>query len=68
MRGWNDIIARIVEGQHKRALQDEHRETLTWNEQEATNRCLQAARESIVPIQDFWKTRPQTSLTAFFVL
>lgn len=52
----------------KWALQDENEETLTWHEQEATNRCLRAARESIASIQNFWKSRPQTRLTAFYVL
>ncbi|KAG9840888.1 hypothetical protein KCU98_g9062, partial [Aureobasidium melanogenum] len=52
----------------KWALQDGLEETLTWHEQEATNRCLRAARESIASIQNFWKSRPQTRLTAFYVL
>ncbi|CAD0109619.1 unnamed protein product [Aureobasidium uvarum] len=52
----------------KWALQDGLEEALTWHEQEATNRCLRAARESIASIQNFWKSRPQTRLTAFYVL
>ncbi|CAC9885796.1 unnamed protein product, partial [Aureobasidium pullulans] len=52
----------------KWALQDGREETLTWHEQEATNRCLRAARESIASIQNFWKSRSQTRLTAFYVL
>ena len=52
----------------KWASQDGHEESLTWHEQEATNRCLRAARESIASIQNFWKSRQQTRLTAFYVL
>lgn len=52
----------------KWALQDGVDEVLTWHEQEATNRCLRAARESISSIQSFWKMRPQTRLTAFYTL
>jgi transcriptional regulatory protein GAL4 len=52
----------------KWALQDGPEDTLTWHEQEATNRCLCAARESIASIQNFWKSRSQTRLTAFYVL
>lgn len=52
----------------KWASQDGREETLTWHEQEATNRCLRAARESIASIQNFWKSRQQTRLTAFYVL
>lgn len=52
----------------KWASQDGREEALTWHEQEATNRCLRAARESIASIQNFWKSRQQTRLTAFYVL
>ncbi|KAL1297482.1 hypothetical protein AAFC00_005004 [Neodothiora populina] len=49
------------------ALQAEN-EVLPWDEQAATDRCLQAAQESITHIQNFWNTKYQTRLTAFYVL
>ncbi|KAF1343722.1 fungal-specific transcription factor domain-containing protein [Delphinella strobiligena] len=49
------------------ALQIES-ETLSWEEQTATDRCLQAAQETITYIQSFWNSRSQTRLTAFYVL
>lgn len=49
------------------ALQAET-EVLSWDEQSAADRCLQAAQESITHIQNFWNTKYQTRLTAFYVL
>ena len=43
-------------------------EFLPWAEQTATDRCLQAAQESITHIQNFWNSTYQTRLTAFYVL
>ena len=49
------------------ALQNEA-EVLPWEEQAATDRCLQAAQESITSIQSFWNSNYQSRLTAFYVL
>ena len=51
----------------KWASQDATQEQ-SWDEQIATERCLQAASESITHIQAFWNANLHARLTAFYVL
>ncbi|GAB7355262.1 hypothetical protein MBLNU459_g5809t1 [Dothideomycetes sp. NU459] len=44
------------------------KEVLPWQDQMATDRCLQAAKESIALIKSFWAAQSHHRLAAFYVL